>query len=104
MIYELRTYEVAAGRMPELHVRFRERVLPIFDRLEIDVVGLWTYGHGGWSDQLVYLLKFGDIAERDRKWGAFFADEEWHRLRAEGSPVVRIRSDILAPTDYSPLP
>ena len=44
------------------------------------------------------------MAERDRKWAAFFADEEWHRIRAEGSLVTRIRSDILAPTDYSPLP
>ncbi|MYB42154.1 MAG: NIPSNAP family protein [Chloroflexi bacterium] len=104
MIYELRTYEAAPGKMPEQHARFRDDLLPIFERLEMPVVGLWTYAHGGWSDRLVYLMRFGDIAERDRKWAAFFADEEWHRIRAEGSLVTRIRSDILAPTDYSPLP
>ena len=104
MIYELRTYEAAPGKLPELHARFRDRLLPIFERLDMDVVGLWTYGHGDWNDRVVYLMKFEDIAERDRKWAAFAADGAWLRVRAEGSLTSRIRSDILTPTDYSPLP
>ena len=108
MIYELRTYEAAPGKMPELNARFRDHTLRIFANHGMDVVGFWTYGHGGWSDQLVYMMKFDDMEERDRKWAAFGADEEWQRIRAEsqreGSLTTRIRSDILAPTDYSPLP
>ena len=42
------------------------------------------------------------------KWATFRADEEWRQVRADserdGAIVTRIRSDILAPTDYSPLP
>ena len=108
MIYELRTYEAAPGKMPELNARFRDHTLRIFANHGMDVVGFWTYGHGGWSDQLVYMMKFDDMEERNRKWAAFGADEEWRRIRAEsqreGSLTSRIRSDILAPTDYSPLP
>ena len=108
MIYELRTYEAAPGRLPELHARFRDHTLRIFERHGLDVVGFWTYAHGGWSDRLVYLMRFDGMAERDRKWAAFSADEEWRRVRAEsqreGALTTRIRSDILAPTDYSPLP
>ena len=108
MIYELRTYEAAPGKMPELNARFRDHTLRIFANHGMDVVGFWTYAHGGWSDQLVYLMKFDDMEERNRKWAAFGADEEWQRIRAEsqreGSLTSRIRSDILAPTDYSPLP
>ena len=108
MIYELRTYEAAPGRMPELNARFRDHTLRLFANHGMDVVGFWTYGHGGWSDQLVYMMKFDDMTDRDRKWAGFRADEEWRRVRAEshreGSLTTRIRSDILTPTDYSPLP
>ena len=108
MIYELRTYEAAPGKMPELHARFRDHTLRLFERHGLDVVGFWTHAHGGWSDRLVYLMRFADLAERDRRWAAFQADEEWRRVRAEsqreGALTTRIRSDILAPTDYSPLP
>ena len=108
MIYELRTYEAAPGKLPALNARFRDHTLRIFARHGLDVVGFWTYAHGGWSNQLVYLMKFEDMADRDRKWASFMADEEWRRVLAEshseGSLTTRIRSDILAPTDYSPLP
>ncbi len=108
MIYELRTYEAAPGKMPELNARFRDHTLRIFANHGMDVVGFWTYGHGGWNDQLVYMMKFEDMADRARKWASFIADEEWHRVYAEsqreGSLTVRVRSDILTPTDYSPLP
>ncbi len=108
MIYELRIYEAAPGKLGALHRRFRDHTLRIFANHGMDVVGFWTYAHGGWSDQLVYLMKFDDMTERDRKWASFRADEEWQRVRAEshrdGSLTTRIRSDILTPTDYSPLP
>ena len=108
MIYELRTYEAAPGKLPELNARFRDHTLRIFANHGMDVVGFWTYGHGGWSDQLVYMMKFEDMADRARKWASFGADEEWRRVVAEshrdGSLTTRVRSDILTPTDYSPLP
>ena len=108
MIYELRTYEAAPGKLGALHARFRDHTLRIFANHGLDVVGFWTYAHGGWSDQLVYLMKFEDMADRDRKWATFREDEEWRQVRADserdGAIVTRIRSDILAPTDYSPLP
>ena len=108
MIYELRIYEAAPGKLAALNARFRDHTLRIFERHGMGVVGFWTYAHGGWSDQLVYLMKFDDMQDRDRKWAAFVADEEWQRVREEsqrdGALTSRIRSDILAPTDYSPLP
>lgn len=107
MIYELRTYEAAPGKMAELNARFRDHTLRIFERHGLEVVGFWTYAHGGWNDQLVYLMRYEDMAERDAKWAAFAADEEWQRVRQESQPdgplATRIRSDLLNPTDYSPM-
>jgi hypothetical protein len=108
MIYELRTYEAAPDKLADLNARFRDHTLRIFAKHGMDVVGFWTYAHGGWSNELVYLMKFDDMADRDAKWAAFRADEEWARVRAEshrdGILAARTRSDILTPTDYSPLP
>lgn len=107
MIYELRTYEAMPGKLSALHQNFRERTQPIFQRLDMQVVGFWTYAHGGWSDQLVYMMAFEDLADRDQKWATFHADPEWQQVVASmaGQPpnVARTRSDILTPTDYSPM-
>ena len=107
MIYELRTYEANPGKLPALHARFRDHTTRIFERHGMECLGFWTYGHGGWSNQLLYLMRFDDMADRDAKWRTFAADEEWTRVRADseadGPLVSRIRSDLLNPTDYSAL-
>ena len=40
MIYELRIYEAAPGRMADLNARFRDHTLRIFANHGLDVVGL----------------------------------------------------------------
>src|SRR5438105_737367 len=107
MIYELRTYEAMPGKLAALNQQFREHTAPIFERLGMKVVGFWTYAHGGWSDQLVYMMAFEDMTDREQKWATFYADPEWQAVvanRGDTPPVSRIRSDFLRPTDYSPLP
>ena len=107
MIYELRTYEAEPGKMMALQGRFRDHTMKLFERHGLKVIGFWTYAHGGWSNQLVYLLAFEDMADRDAKFAAFGADPDWQRAREEsesdGPLVTRIRSDLMRPTDYSPL-
>jgi len=79
----------------------------IFGNHGMEVVGFWTYAHGGWSDQLLYIMRFDSMEDRAAKWAAFGADEEWREVVTEsqrdGSLTTRIRSDILAATDYSPM-
>ncbi len=107
MIYELRTYEAAPGKMAGLQARFRDHTTGLFERHGMQIIGFWTYAHGGWSNRLVYLLAFEDLADRDAKFAAFGADPDWQRAReaseADGPLTSRIRSDLLRPTDYSPL-
>ena len=107
MIYELRTYEAAPGKLQDLQARFRDHATALFKRHGISMVGFWTYAHGGWSDRLVYMLAFEDLADRDAKFAAFGQDPDWQRAREEsernGSLVTRIRSELLRPTEYSPL-
>jgi hypothetical protein len=77
-----------------------------FTKHGIGVVGFWDVV-AGTSNELHYLLRFEDLAHRERAWGAFQADEGWHRDRAEteqGGPLVaRVRNQLWRATEYSPL-
>ncbi len=107
MIYELRTYTANPGKMPAMQARFRDHTLAIFERHGIKNIGYWTNSIGGRSDELVYIVAFEDMAQRDRAWAAFRDDPEWAKVRAEseadGPLVHHIENRILQPTDYSPL-
>ena len=106
MIYELRVYEVVPGRMPALHKRFAETTLALFARHGIKVVGFWTNELGGASNELVYMLAYESLADREQRWTAFANDPEWQQKRAEserdGPIVARLTATILRPTPYSP--
>ena len=107
MIYELRVYEVAPGRMPDLHTRFREHTLRIWQRHGIKPVAFFTSSIGAPTDRLTYILEFQDLAHREKAWSSFVADPEWRAVVAEsnkpGELLLRLTSQIYEPTDYSPL-
>ncbi len=106
MLYELRTYEALPGRFGALHKRFAELTTRLFQRHGLEMVGFWTYNIGGPSNQLVYMLRFEDMADRERKWAAFLGDKEWQEGRraseADGAIVNWTRAQFLSPTPYSP--
>ena len=108
MIYELRTYWAAPGKIADLHNRFRTLTLNVFQRHNMDVVGFWTPCPAVEdSGDLVYLLRFADEAAKEAAWEAFRADPEWIAGKAEseknGGLVTKVTSTLLNPTGYSPL-
>ena len=40
MIYELRVYQIAPGKMETLHRVFKETVVPLFEQYGIKIVGI----------------------------------------------------------------
>lgn len=106
MIYELRRYQVVPGRLPALNARFKNHTLGFFEKHGIKVIGFWeaVIGEG---NVLNYMLSFDDLAHRERAWGAFQADEDWQKVRAEtdgdGPLVAQVRNEIWRPTNYSPM-
>jgi len=105
MLYELRTYHAMPGRLPDLNRRFADITMGFFKKHQIQVVGFWTNELGGSSDQLIYMLAYESLADREKKWNAFQADPEWHTKRAEteknGAIVARVENSILQPTNFS---
>lgn len=107
MIYECRVYEVAPGRMHELHRRFRDHTLRFFERHGIKPIAFFNSEIGELSDRLTYIVAFESLCHREKAWAAFHGDTEWREVlaasNAQGPLVLRLRSVILTPTDYSPM-
>ncbi|HXA95617.1 MAG TPA: NIPSNAP family protein [Candidatus Dormibacteraeota bacterium] len=107
MLYELRTYHAMPGRLPDLNRRFADITLGYFKKHGIQVVGFWTNELGGSSDQLLYILAYDSLADREKKWSGFFADKDRLTQFAEtekNGPLVRkLTAQILRPTAYSPM-
>jgi hypothetical protein len=107
MIYELRTYHCAPGRLPALHQRFETITLKLFEKYGIEQVGFWTTLVGQSNQALTYMLKWESLAEREAKWNAFASDPEWIAGRAQSEAeaiiVERIENQFLTPTAYSAL-
>lgn len=106
MIYELRTYYIMPGKMPDIQSRFANHTLGFFERHGVEVVGFWTELVGQ-NDTLVYITAFESMADREEKWNGFMADPEWLAVRAEtekdGQIVARVENRLLQPTAFSPL-
>jgi hypothetical protein len=105
MIYELRTYHCAPGRLPALNKRFETITLAFWEKYGIRQVGFWTTLIGPSNQTLTYMLQWESLAERETKWNAFASDPEWLAKRAETEAqaiiVERIENQILTPTAYS---
>lgn len=108
MIYELRAYWAAPGKLDALHERFRSTTIHVFARHQMQVVAFWTPSPAtAESGDLVYLLAFSSRAALDSAWAAMRDDQAWQQAKAatetDGSLTARITSLVLEPTEYSPL-
>jgi hypothetical protein len=108
MVYELRVYHCVPGRLPAILKRFDTVTCRLFEKHGIKQIGFWTVAIGESSSDLVYLLQWESLAERDEKFAAFGADPEWIAARtkseADGGPIVAsITNSILRPTSFSAL-
>ena len=105
MIYEMRVYRCVPGRLPALLKRFDTITLKLWEKHGIKQAGFWTVAIGDSNQDLYYMLQWESLAEREKKWGAFQADPEWHAKRAEtekdGAIVASVANLILQPTAFS---
>jgi hypothetical protein len=107
MLYELRIYHCMPGRLPDLNRRFETITLKLWERHGFRQVGFWTVLVGESNHDLYYMLEWKDMAERERLWNGFQADQEWIKARAEteknGPLLTHLTNYFLAPTSYSKL-
>jgi hypothetical protein len=107
MLYELRVYECLPGRLPNLHARFANHTMKLFEKHGMKNVGYWVTDVGESNHELTYMLAFEDANQRIAAWDSFRADPEWHKVvddsHKDGLIVKNVRNQTLVPTPYSPM-
>lgn len=107
--YELRTYHSPTWKqLAALHERFAGPEIKIFHRSGIHPILYTETVIGAHMPNLTYLIPFDSLASREKAWGAFQADPEWIKVRAEsierhGQISSIIQVTLLKATFYSPV-
>ena len=105
LVYELRTYTANSGKMEELHKRFRDHTMKLFEKHGIKNIVYWTPADK--PDTLVYVIAHKSREEAKKSWKEFLNDPEWQMVYKEshknGPLVSKVESQFLNPTDYSPM-
>lgn len=104
--FELRTYTANPGRLEELHARFADHTVKLFERHGMTNIGYFRPQDAPLAENtLIYLLAHDSRAAAETSWAAFRADPEWQRVaeetRRNGRLVQNVDSVFLDPTDYS---
>jgi NIPSNAP len=106
-VYELRVYHAAPGKLADLHSRFREHTVKLFDRHEMKSVAYWTpVDEPEKSNTLIYILYHPSREAAAANWKAFQDDPEWKSVKekseANGKLVDKVDSTYMSLTDFSP--
>ena len=104
--FEMRMYTAAAvvdgkGGIDNLHQRFREQEVAIFERLGAEVLAVWQKLDD--PNTLVWMLAYRDRAHREEVWAAFRTDPDWLALRQKYEVTVTAEVFMLSAADYSHL-
>jgi NIPSNAP len=83
MIYELRTYHCLPGRLPALVKRFETATIRLLEKHGIQQLGFWTVAIGESNQDLIYMLQWESLAEREQRFAAFQSDPEWIEASSE---------------------
>lgn len=110
-IFELRTYTTPEGKLDDLHARFRDHTMELFEKHGMDNFVYWikTPDQKNAETTLVYMLAHKDREAARKSFDAFRKDPDWLKAKTEsekdGSLTVQngVKSEFLVPTDYSPL-
>ena len=107
-VFELRTYTAPEGKLGELHTRFRDHTMRIFEKHGMtNIVYLKPLDAPLSENTLVYLLAHPSREAAKANWGKFASDPEWKKVATEsqvnGKIVAKVDSMFLEAADYSPM-
>ncbi len=104
--FELRMYTAepavdGVGGIDNLHQRFREEEVAIFEKHGAEIVAVWQRLDD--PNTLVWMLAYRDRAHRQEVWAAFAADPAWHALRDKYPVPLSVEAYMMSAADYSNL-
>jgi len=103
--FELRVYYAAPGKLNDLHARFRDHTVKLFEKHGMSNIGYWVPVENP-DNRLVYLLAYPSREARETAWKEFLADPDWKAAQKaseiNGRLVTKADATLLNATDYSP--
>ena len=112
-LFELRTYTTPAGKLPDLHARFRDHTIGLFEKHGMSNLIYWQLlpDQPNADVTLAYLLAHKDAEAAKASWAGFRADADWIAAKkasedkAGGSLTIPdgVKSVYMKATDYSPI-
>ena len=108
-VFELRTYTTHEGRLPNLHARFKNHTMKLFEKHGMKNVMYWTpTDEKTANNTLIYVIWHASPEAAKKSWDGFRADPDWIKARDEsekdGKIVAKVESVYMKATDYSPKP
>lgn len=108
-VYELRTYTTHEGRLPNLHARFKNHTMKLFEKHGMKNVLYWTpTDEKTANNTLIYVIWHASQEAAKKSWDGFRADPDWIKARDEsekdGKIVAKVESVYMKATEYSPKP
>jgi hypothetical protein len=107
-VFEMRTYIAPPGKLKELHARFRDHTLKLFEKHGMkNVIYLDPTDPKKAENTLVYLISHASKEASEKSWAAFRADPEWQTAQKasekNGKLVEKVEVAFFTATDYSPI-
>src|SRR5437773_2741235 len=107
-VFEIRTYTAPEGKLEELHKRFRDHTLRIFQKHNMTSIAYFRPQDPPVSQNtLIYVLAHPSREAAKKNWADFQADPEWQKVSTEsqvnGRIVSKVESVFADPADYSPI-
>jgi hypothetical protein len=107
LVYELRTYTTHDGKLDDLHTRFENHTMELFEKHGMTNIMYWSPQDPDLSENtLIYLLSHESREAAEESWNGFVNDEEWQQVyeasRVDGPIVERVESVFMTKTPYSP--
>ena len=103
MIYELRTYQLRMGAVPEYLEIARSELLPILAEHGIKPVGFW-YTEIGTLNEVVHIWPYTDLNDRQQKWVRWKKDPRRAEIMGKLSQLILSQTNkILTPAEVSEL-
>jgi len=108
-VFELRTYTASPDNIENLHARFRDHTVKLFEKHGMTNIGYWRPADNASDkkDMLVYILAHPSKEAGEASFQSFRQDPDWVKaLKASeekggGSLTTKVESVYMRATDYS---
>lgn len=104
-VFELRTYTTHDGKLEDLHTRFSDHTMTLFEKHGMENIGYWTPVDK--ENTLTYIIAHDSREAAEESWDAFRNDPDWQEVyqasREDGPIVENVESVFMTSTDFSPM-